>query len=1112
MAWADDKKIHIITSLAQLEALLPAIQAAPIIAVDTETTGLKRFDVAVGIGFCWSLTEACYIPISVYNKDKGLIRPWKEAAYDSLVKSLKLILTASKRVIGHNIIYDAKIIKNTFNLDIMDYVMGDTQAMYHTAVSEEGPLGLKAISSIHIDPAAANPQDDVKAAVKEVGGSWNESNKEFYKAPYTLLGRYCAFDTLYTYHIYDKFFCELEKQNLTKLWNEEVVPLLKVTYDLNTVGLRIDVPYFEKLKSEMTETIEALEDELYSSVEKELVEYETSLIKEQLKSGKLKVTSRSELGKLLLELGINEDDKDRYLETIKYWYKKKNGLRTIFNLNSSADKAFLLYDLLGFECTEFTKSGERSVTKAIMSDIEKKHGDHPTIKILTRRNAEIKLLTTYVIPFLEQHINGRIYPAFNQTGTISGRYSSDSPNFQNVPSKDKRIKKGIIADDGMVFVNADFASLEPRSFAFMSGDPGLKKVYSDNLDLYSKIGIDVLGLKNVSADPKADNYLKKVDERARDKVKVFCLDKKSKVTMSDTKIKSLSKIDIGDIIHNKYGNYKVVNTVQSIKSVVRFITRRGGIVCTPDHKIWSSSDNCFKRADEFRLGELVEFTGPCLIEHSTYVELDVFSSIGAKNNSLVPMYKLKFNEDWAWILGAFLGDGIGSYTVMKTAKAKKHNSLRMSGYIGICGLEKDNICSEFSKFFEDRGYHVSKKVRDSKKSGKFLMNTVSDLFLTSLFQTTLLAFEYNGAKCQKNLEVQDFIFNSPINVRLAFIAGLLDTDGYLKSKGPNRSDVAFCSKNYEFIAQIQHLLRTVGVDSSMHISYNKTYEKDYYILRISTSGCLILSQLGIVKYIKCSRKQTAFTALTNAKIRKCNVKNEVLRVEPIKEERSVIDITVDSKHEFYANGLRVHNCLQVPYGTEAFKLSHDMGISQEEAQDLIDSYLGAYPELGKFMEQSRNQAKKLGYVTNIMGRKRRFKAVPLLYNRYGVRDFSFMNLTRNVYPKLKSLHETYKEPKHLSSACRNELNNSTNFRIQSLAGSIANAAAIELREALIRENLNASICLQVHDELCVLSSKEHSERVKELVQYYMENNNVSKMLDVPMVAEPKLAYNLAEAK
>src|SRR5690606_4728606 len=119
----------------------------------------------------------------------------------------------------------------------------------------------------------------------------------------------------------------------------------------------------------------------------------------------------------------------------------------------------------------------------------------------------------------------------------SGRYSSQNPNLQNQPRiKDddsglsqlvltyvNAIKKGFIAGEGYKVVNADYASLEPRCFAHMSGDEKLRDVFRKVEDLYSRVGIETFKLEGFSAFKKDANYLGNLNYEMRQKSKEFVL-------------------------------------------------------------------------------------------------------------------------------------------------------------------------------------------------------------------------------------------------------------------------------------------------------------------------------------------------------------------------------------------------------------------------------------------------------------------------------------------------------------------------------------------------------------------------------------------------------------
>ncbi len=65
----------------------------------------------------------------------------------------------------------------------------------------------------------------------------------------------------------------------------------------------------------------------------------------------------------------------------------------------------------------------------------------------------------------------------------------------------------------------------------------------------------------------------------------------------------------------------------------------------------------------------------------------------------------------------------------------------------------------------------------------------------------------------------------------------------------------------------------------------------------------------------------------------------------------------------------------VLYGMSAFRLAREQGISQKEAQDIIERYLGRYAGIARFQQANLNQARERGYVTTLLGRRRFLPAI-----------------------------------------------------------------------------------------------------------------------------------------
>ena len=102
-----------------------------------------------------------------------------------------------------------------------------------------------------------------------------------------------------------------------------------------------------------------------------------------------------------------------------------------------------------------------------------------------------KLKNTYVdqLPTFVHEASGCIHSTFRQTGTATGRLSSENPNLQNIPvrsSEGRRIRRAFISSGKeKILVSADYSQIELRVVAHYSKDPTFMDAYRRNLDIHS---------------------------------------------------------------------------------------------------------------------------------------------------------------------------------------------------------------------------------------------------------------------------------------------------------------------------------------------------------------------------------------------------------------------------------------------------------------------------------------------------------------------------------------------------------------------------------------------------------------------------------------------------
>jgi len=798
-------------------------------------------------------------------------------------------------------------------------------------------------------------------------------------------------------------------------------------------------------------------------------------------------------------LGTNE--RKVFLEELFYW----DGLATRKNNYSSNSESNVdIVQALG--CFE----GWRCHKRIYYS----KKSKYPNYQVdIVKRNYSL----TANAKITEESSHEQVWCVEVPSGKILVRRGSDTfitGNCQNLPRiKDSdsgisplvlkyvnAIRKGFIAGPGYKIVNADYSSLEPLCFAEASGDEKLKDVFRNGEDLYSRVAIETFGLTGVSAKKSDPNYLKNIMPEKRQIAKVFCFTESTFVNINK-KFKSIKDAEIGELIYTKHGNYKIINKFKRYSEVLEFITEKGAFKCTSDHKIWSITRNDWIEAKDFVEGEEVEFdynffyTKSCSDKHGY---LPINSNASFKNGSVEPLSWLKFDENWAWALGAFIGDGVGCYTRISNNRKRMYNSHLISSYIGICGLSEDCVVDKFKKFLQNKGYRLSNRVKN-ESTKKFETHTVYDFELVKIFQDTLKAFKYDETKSHKNLKVQDFILNANIDIKLAFIAGLFDTDGYIKSSKNKKSvDCCFCSKELDLISGLSLLLNSLGAKHSICLDWNKTYKRYYYLLNVHQSGIYKLASLGIHKYMTVPRKKQAFVERLKILPRIKNIYEtcKVIKILNKNETNIVYDITVEGVHEFYANGIRVHNCLAVPYGAEGARISKALDVSFNEGQELVDKYLKGFPQLKKYMAKCDYLAKTKGEVKTAFGRVRHLKEAKTIYTLYGDNVLDYKWAKKNGYEDIRKKF-------------KNALNNSKNFPIQGLAAHIVNRAMIAIARKFKEYNIDGWIALQVHDEITCVVNEKQAELASKLIQDCMENTT---KISIPLTAEPLIADNWGDSK
>ena len=164
----------------------------------------------------------------------------------------------------------------------------------------------------------------------------------------------------------------------------------------------------------------------------------------------------------------------------------------------------------------------------------------------------------------------------------------------------------------------------------------------------------------------------------------------------------------------------------------------------------------------------------------------------------------------------------------------------------------------------------------------------------------------------------------------------------------------------------------------------------------------------------------------------------------------------------------------VIYGQTPYGLSRELKIPQGEAKRYIENYFRKYPAIRRYMDGVIESARKAGYVTTILGRRR----------------------------NLPDLNAT-------NAAVRNFAErNAVNTPMQGSAADLIKMAMIRIDDRLEKEGFAAKMILQVHDELVFETPENESAKLMAMVKEEMEGVY---RLSVPLVVDVKAGKNWDEA-
>jgi DNA polymerase-1 len=234
-----------------------------------------------------------------------------------------------------------------------------------------------------------------------------------------------------------RLLAELQKENLIDLYTTVEKPLMAVLQEMHKVGIALDVSTLQSMSKDLHAQVTILEKTIHEAAGKD------------------------------------------------------------FNIASPKQLGDILYDHLGLGTKiKKTKTGQKSTN---ISELEKIKDEHVIVPMILEYRELTKLLSTYVdlLPSFVQE-DGRIHAHFVQTGAGTGRFSCEDPNLQNLPVKSElgqKVRSAFVAGKGKVLLSCDYAQIDLRAAAILSGDQHLVEIFKNGIDVHTGTAARVFGVK-----------------------------------------------------------------------------------------------------------------------------------------------------------------------------------------------------------------------------------------------------------------------------------------------------------------------------------------------------------------------------------------------------------------------------------------------------------------------------------------------------------------------------------------------------------------------------------------------------------------------------------------
>jgi DNA polymerase-1 len=388
------------------------------VCFDTETTGLNALKASlVGISFSYEKGKGYYVPFTgTTDEIKQALEEFRSFFEDESIEK-----------VGQNIKYNIKVIQ-TYSIVVKGPIFDTMLAHYLINPDMRHNMNVLAETYLNYQPIA----------IESLIGKKGKNQRSMSDISIEEITEYAVEDADITLQLKEIFEKELEKNNLTKLFKEIEIPLVKVLSEMEIEGVNVDGEFLKGLSKDLTKDILDLESKIYGEANIE------------------------------------------------------------FNLASPKQLGEVLFDHLKLvDKPKKTKTGQYKTSEDVLSYLA---NDHEIVAHILKWRGLIKLKNTYVdaLPNEIDASTKRIHTNYSQAVAATGRLSSNNPNLQNIPIRTERgrqVRKAFVPrNENYVLLAADYSQIELRLIAELSGDEAMKNSFLNGEDIHKATAANVFNI------------------------------------------------------------------------------------------------------------------------------------------------------------------------------------------------------------------------------------------------------------------------------------------------------------------------------------------------------------------------------------------------------------------------------------------------------------------------------------------------------------------------------------------------------------------------------------------------------------------------------------------